>query len=117
MHHSNIFSALADPHRVMITEMLAKQGQMNASQISAQFDISAPAISQHLKVLRDADVVVMEKHAQQRLYQINPEVFNELEDWITKMKNVWQSRFDQLEVLLQSREKNEKNKRVKYGKT
>lgn len=102
---TSIFSALADPRRAMITEMLAKQGQLNATQISSQFDISAPAISQHLKVLRDADVIVMEKRAQQRLYRVNPEVIVELEEWVSQIKKTLQVRYDRLEAPLSYPEK------------
>lgn len=101
---STLFSALADPRRVMITQMLAEHGQMNATQISSQFDISPPAISQHLKILRDADVVVMEKQAQRRLYRINPIVIEELEEWVSSLKRTWEARYDRLEKLLQQSE-------------
>jgi DNA-binding transcriptional ArsR family regulator len=75
------FSALADPNRRLILEMLASSGQLAATEISDRFSVSPSAISQHLKVLREANLVRMEKRAQQRLYQINPETMGELEQW------------------------------------
>ena len=65
------FQALADPTRRHIIEMIAAKGTLSASDISNKFKISPPAISQHLKVLRETKLVAMEKRAQQRLYTIN----------------------------------------------
>ena len=73
------FHALAEPTRRDIIEMLATSGQLSASQICDKFPVSPPAISQHLKVLREAKLVRMEKRAQQRIYQLNPEGMHELE--------------------------------------
>jgi DNA-binding transcriptional ArsR family regulator len=94
------FSAIADPTRRKIIEMLANQGPLSASQISDQFNISPPAISQHLKVLREADVVRMEKRAQQRIYSINPQSMLEVEGWVQQMVQGWNNRFDALDRLL-----------------
>jgi DNA-binding transcriptional ArsR family regulator len=94
------FSALADPTRRSIVEMLAAGGQLSAGDISRRFDSSPPAISQHLKVLRQAELVRMEKQAQQRLYSINPGAFDEVEQWIRQMRQFWSVRLDALEELL-----------------
>ena len=80
--------------------MLALKGELSASDISDKFKVSAPAISQHLKVLREARLVKMEKRAQQRIYQINPEKIQELEKWIQKMTKLWNARFDRLDKVL-----------------
>jgi DNA-binding transcriptional ArsR family regulator len=99
------FSALADPTRRKIMEMLASQGPLSASQISDQFRVSPPAISQHLKVLREAQLVRMEKRAQQRIYHINPAAVRELEDWAQQMVRRWNTRFDALDQLLKAEKK------------
>jgi DNA-binding transcriptional ArsR family regulator len=95
------FYALADPTRRNILEMLADRGQLSASDISDRFAVSAPAISQHLKVLRESNLVTMEKRAQQRIYQINVEALDELEEWTQKMKKLWGEKYDRLEMLLE----------------
>ena len=105
----DVFYALADPTRRKILELLARQGELSAGQIYAQFTASSPAISQHLKVLRQAGLVKMEKHAQQRLYTINPEAMLELEDWSKQLTQQWNQRLDALDTLL----KVEKEKEVK----
>jgi DNA-binding transcriptional ArsR family regulator len=96
------FSALADPTRFRIVEMLATHGRMPASQISKRFSVSAPAISQHLKVLKEAKLVSVEAQAQQRIYMLNPEGISETEQWLNHMRCLWEERFDRLEELLES---------------
>ena len=108
----DVFYALSDPTRRKILELLASQGQMTASDIYANFTTSSPAISQHLKVLREAGLVKMEKHAQQRLYQINPEAVLELEDWSKRLTQLWNQRLDALEEVLKvEKEKIKKRKK------
>lgn len=104
------FSALGDPTRRNIIEMLAGSGQLSAKTIYKHFSSSPPAISQHLKVLRDSELVVVEKKAQQRLYQINPEKLDELESWIKQMKKLWTGRFNQLDALMAQEQQFTKNK-------
>jgi DNA-binding transcriptional ArsR family regulator len=95
------FYALAEPTRRKILEMLAKEGHLSATEISDQFDVSPSAISQHLKVLREAGLVQMEKRAQQRLYRINPDAMLEVEGWARHMTQLWQ-RFEALDALLKA---------------
>jgi DNA-binding transcriptional ArsR family regulator len=93
----DIFQALAEPHRRSILEMLAGGGQLSATAIARKFQVSPPAVSQHLKVLREANLVRMEKRAQQRLYAINPAAIHELEHWARRMAGESDRRFDALE--------------------
>lgn len=100
------FTALADPTRRSIIEMLARRGELTATDISDRFNVSPPAISQHLKVLRKVKLLRMEKRAQKRIYSIDTIGLSEVEDWLTNMRRMWDSRFDALERVLQA----EKNK-------
>ena len=104
----DIFYALAEPTRRAILEMLAKNGQLSASNISDKFRVSPPAISQHLKVLREANLVQMEKKAQQRIYQINTDGMHELEEWAKQMTQTWNERFDALDELLKAEKRKHK---------
>jgi len=99
------FSALADPNRRAIVELLAQRGELTAGEIAQQFPISAPAVSQHLKVLREANVLLMEKRAQQRIYRINPDAMRAVESWAHRMAQVWRRRFDALDELLQEEQR------------
>lgn len=98
----DVFYALAEPTRREIIEMLAKNGQLSATEISERFPVSPPAISQHLKVLRETNLVRVEKRAQQRLYQINPDTMLELEKWAKEMTQLWSERFNSLDRLLKT---------------
>jgi DNA-binding transcriptional ArsR family regulator len=94
------FAALADPTRRQIIELLAEQGQMTATSIAGQFAISAPAISQHLKLLRKTGLVDMEKRKQQRLYRLNPAVLAQVEAWAQRTALRWHARYRALDDVL-----------------
>ncbi|MBI4009508.1 helix-turn-helix transcriptional regulator [Candidatus Roizmanbacteria bacterium] len=108
----DMFSALAEPTRRSIIEMLATKGQLPASVIYDKFPASPPAISQHLKVLREAKLVQMEKQAQKHIYKINTKSLRKLEDWANKMATMWNERFDRLDTVLQTLKITDKH----YGK-
>ncbi len=96
------FSALADPTRFRIIEMLAKNGRMPVNKINKHFKVSAPAISQHLKVLKKANLVKVEINGQQRIYLLNPAGITEVEDWLAKTRRMWESRFDAFDAMLKA---------------
>ena len=101
----DVFTALAEPHRRSIVEMLALQGQLSASAIAREFQVSPPAVSQHLKVLREAGLVRMQKRAQLRLYELNPETMHELEQWAQRMAAQYERQFDRLERLVKEEQR------------
>jgi DNA-binding transcriptional ArsR family regulator len=103
------FSALADPTRRQIIELLARHGQLPAKEISDQFEVTPQAISQHLKALREADLVLVEVRAQQRIYRINPAAFLELEEWSERLRQLWSRRFDAIDSVLQEEMRKERN--------
>lgn len=92
----DIFAALADPTRRQILELLARHGQLTAGHISERFEMSAPAISQHLKALREAGLVRMEKRAQQRIYSLQAKTLNDIGGWAQAMVRLWKSHPDML---------------------
>lgn len=101
----DMFVALADPTRRNILELLASSGELTATAIYERFPVSPQAISQHLKVLREAHLVDMEKRAQKRLYRLNPHTLSEFEAWVQNMQQRWSERFDALDVVLESEKK------------
>jgi DNA-binding transcriptional ArsR family regulator len=96
------FYALADPTRRKILEMLASTGELPATQIYEKFPVSHSAISQHLKVLREANLVSMEKRAQQRIYRLNPNAMLAFEDWAKRLTELWLQRYEALDAILQA---------------
>ena len=89
-------NALADPTRQRIVEMLAA-GALSSGDIARRFEISAPAISQHLRALREAKLVRVRAQAQKRFYELDPEGVGELADWINRIRSFWSEKLDALE--------------------
>ena len=102
--------ALSDPTRRAILEILANRGELSATDIYEHFSVSPQAISQHLKVLREAQLVVMEKHAQKHLYRLNPQTLSQFEEWVQRTRQRWEERFEALDrVLEREKQKNMKD--------
>lgn len=95
------FTALAEPTRRTILERLAANGNMSATDIYRGFKASPPAISQHLKVLREAKLVRVEKRKQQRIYYINPEPMREIEKWIQQFAARMEDQYQRLDKILE----------------
>ncbi len=91
------FSALADPTRRAMLDLLVKHERSAGELVSAFPDISQPAVSKHLRILKDAGLVDMRVHAQQRIYTLQPKGLVELDAWIAKYKVFWPDRLDSLE--------------------
>lgn len=97
------FTAIADSTRRHIIELLASHGELSATEICGHFQVSPQAISQHLKVLRESEVVSVEKRAQQRIYRLNPDAMTEVEEWAKQYRLMLSRRFEKLDRLLQTR--------------
>ena len=95
-----LFDALADPTRRTIMELLSVNGQMTATDIYDNFAVSNPAVSQHLRVLRVAELVHLEKKAQQHIYSLNPKPMRDLESWVKRLTAEWEDRFDRLDKIV-----------------
>jgi DNA-binding transcriptional ArsR family regulator len=98
----DMFVALADPTRRNIIELLANSGELPATAIYQNFPISSPAVSQHLKVLREARLVTMEKRAQQHVYRLNPQTLSEFEAWVQQVQESLEERFEALDKVLEA---------------
>ncbi len=97
----DMFAALADPTRRAILELLANSGELPATAIYEHFPVSPQAISQHLKVLREAHLVEMEKRAQQHVYRLNPQTLSQFEAWVTLTKQRWEESFAVFDIVLE----------------
>jgi DNA-binding transcriptional ArsR family regulator len=89
-------AAIADPTRRKIVELLAVH-ERTSGELVAEFDLSAPAISQHLNILREAGLVTTRAEGQSRIQVLNPAGFDDLEAWLQKTRSVWSGRLDALE--------------------
>jgi DNA-binding transcriptional ArsR family regulator len=99
MIQTDIFRALADPTRCAIFEKLAN-GVMNASALREGMEISQPAMSQHLSVLRSAKLVREQRQGRFVNYQVDPEGLAHIAQWLTKYRAFWPARIEALKVLL-----------------
>ncbi|MDX1516978.1 MAG: metalloregulator ArsR/SmtB family transcription factor [Woeseiaceae bacterium] len=93
------FTALADPTRRKIVETLAT-GERPFGDLAGGFEMSRPAVSQHLKVLREAGIVVVRADAQRRIYRLDDNALGELDAWLDKVRRFWNPRLDRLEDAL-----------------
>jgi len=92
-------AALADPIRRQIVEMLADQ-ELDAGQVAAAFPVSRPAVSRHLRVLRQAGLVQVRPEAQRRVYALDPRPLEELSLWLDHYRRFWSQRLDALDTEL-----------------
>src|ERR1700736_3650480 len=101
----DMFVALADPTRRNILELLANSGELTATDIYEKFPGSPQAVSQHLKVLREAKLVEMEKRAQKHVYRLNLQTLSQFEAWVQQTRQRWEERFSALDQVLELEKK------------
>nr|QLH55408.1 ArsR family transcriptional regulator [Archangium gephyra] len=97
---NKIFQALADPSRRAIFEALTR-GEAAVKDLTARFDISQPAVSQHLATLKDAGLVTGRRDGRCVYYRVEPQGMKPLIDWISHYRAFWTERVDRLEQLLE----------------
>jgi len=97
---NRIFQALADPSRRAIFESLTP-GEAAVKALTARFDISQPAVSQHLAALKDAGLVNARRDGRCVYYRVEPRGMKPLIDWIAHYRTFWTEHVDRLEKLLQ----------------
>ena len=100
---NRIFQALADPSRRAILESLS-HGEAAVKDLTARFDISQPAVSQHLAALKDAGLVVGRREGRNVYYRVEPHGMKPLIDWIAHYQVFWVEHLDRLERLLENME-------------
>ncbi|MBL9143306.1 MAG: winged helix-turn-helix transcriptional regulator [Verrucomicrobiaceae bacterium] len=93
--------AIADPTRRQIVELLAKRDR-TVGEIVEKFEMSAPAISQHLKVLREAGLVTSRVEGQSRIQSLNPAGLQQIQNWLLSTMTFWNQRLDALEAALKA---------------
>jgi DNA-binding transcriptional ArsR family regulator len=91
------FEALADPTRRRIIELLAG-GERTAGDLADQFPVSRPAVSRHLRVLRECGLVRYRGDAQRRLYTLDPTPLAAVDAWLARYRGFWTQRLDALET-------------------
>ena len=113
----DVFQAIADPTRRQIINLIALQS-MNLNAIADNFDISRPAISNHIKILHECGIISIEQIGRERFCKIQPANLREVADWVEPFRELWEQKLDSFEQYLNKlqskRKKNENAKRRKH---
>jgi DNA-binding transcriptional ArsR family regulator len=96
---NDVFRALADPTRRAILELL-RDSARSATEIAEPFEMSQPAMSQHLRVLRDAGLVRVAVVGRQHFYALDPRPLRQIERWIQRYRGFWEGKLDHLSAYL-----------------
>ena len=94
------FELLAEPNRRRILDLL-RDGERPVGELVDRLSMSQPAVSKHLRVLRDSGLVDVRVDAQRRVYRLRPEPLREVDAWIEPYRRLWDQRLDRLERHLQ----------------
>jgi|SRR5688572_6689856 DNA-binding transcriptional ArsR family regulator len=106
----DVFQAIADPVRRDILTLIAHQ-KLNLNSIAENFDISRPAISQHIKILAECGLIVIDQQGRERYCFLQPQKLGEVADWIEPFRKLWEHQFDKLDNLLLKMQKQKKSKK------
>jgi DNA-binding transcriptional ArsR family regulator len=90
------FDVLAEPNRRRILDLL-RAAERPVSELVAELEVSQPAVSKHLRILREAGLVAVRVDAQRRYYRVLPEPLRAIDEWLAPYRELWSSRLDDLE--------------------
>ena len=107
----SVFEIIAEPNRRAILSLLVSS-QRSVGEIERQLHMTQPAVSKHLRVLRDAGFVESTVDAQRRLYRLKPEPLQELDAWLAQFRRFWSAHVDALECHLDRMERLPTHKRT-----
>jgi len=100
---ADVFTAVADPTRRAILDRL-RRGDLPVHELAARFDVSRPAVSRHLRVLRDARLVRERREGRERVYQLTPGPLRDIAAWANAYEQFWQTRLTNLKRHLEAQE-------------
>ncbi len=96
----DVFQAIADPTRREIINLIAHQS-LNLNAIAENFDVSRPAISQHIKVLTECGLIIIKKQGRERYCEAKLQQLSAVSDWVEQYRKLWEQRFDALDGVLE----------------
>lgn len=103
----DIFQAIADPTRRAILTLIAIQA-LTPNAMAAQFDMSRQAVSKHIKVLQECELIKPEYAGREIYYHFNPKKMKELDNWLVPFRKTWETQFNQLDKVLLTLQKKKK---------
>jgi DNA-binding transcriptional ArsR family regulator len=95
----DIFQAIADPTRRAILALIAVQA-LTPNVLAEKFDMSRQAVSKHIKVLQECELVIPEQSGREIYYHLNPSKMQEIDTWLSQFRSMWEDRFTQLDNVL-----------------
>ena len=95
----DVFQAIADPTRREIINLIAFN-PLNLNAIADNFEVSRPAISQHIKILMECGLISVKKQGRERYCEASLQQLNEVSNWIEKYRQLWDEKFNRLDILL-----------------
>ena len=105
---ADAFNAVAEPRRRQILDVLAG-GERPVNALVVELGLAQPQVSKHLRVLREVGAVDVREDGRQRLYRLNGNALKPIHDWVQSYERLWSDRFDELDVVLQEIEKEERD--------
>lgn len=96
----DVFQAIADPTRRAIIGLIA-EAPVNVNTIAEQFDMSRQAISLHLKILSECDLLTVQQLGRERLYEAKLEKLSEVQEWVQQYEKLWSNRLHKLKIFLE----------------
>jgi DNA-binding transcriptional ArsR family regulator len=104
----DVFQAIADPNRRAILSLLSGQ-RMTLNGVAENFRISRPAVSRHIRILKECGLVVVIPQGRERYVEVKFDRLNEVTDWIERYRQIWEARFDRLDTVLEQMKKENRN--------
>ena len=95
----DIFQAIADPTRRAIITLIALQA-MTPNAIAEHFDTTRQAVSKHLRILTECELIKQEQKGREIYYQLEIDKMKEIDKWLERFRKIWENRFDNLDKLL-----------------
>ena len=108
----DVFQAIADPTRRGIIALVALQA-LTPNAIAAHFNTSRQAVSKHLRMLTECELVAQEQRGREIYYSLEIDKMKEIDEWLEQYRKIWESRYEQLDTLLTELKQNEKKERKK----
>lgn len=104
---TDAFNAVAEPRRRQILDLLSG-GERPVNDLVEALGLAQPQVSKHLRVLREVGAVDVREDGRRRLYRLNGKALKPIHDWVKRYERMWSERFDQLDVVLEQLQKEEK---------
>jgi len=99
----DVYAAIADPTRRELLRLLAEADELPLHELTAQFQMGRTAVSKHLAILKDADLVIARKVGRETRYRLNANPLKEIQDWVSYYEGFWKERMVKLNLILEEK--------------